>query len=194
MGRKVRMQGWFRSTGRAERDGAARVALRSAALHRGGDGAPPARIWHRSLGIALVVFAAALAIPPAASCATTPSPTPSFTPTPRVVEIPGRIFDASVGPNSGIAGASVEYAQQGVTASLLTDDQGEFAFTLTVPDSQDLIVRASAVGFAPELRSIRAGDLRDSGRLDIGLLPSATPLATFVYGRVYDASMGTDAV
>jgi hypothetical protein len=138
------------------------------------------------------VFAAALAAIPAVTRATTATPT--TTPTPRVVEIPGRIFDASLGANAGIAGATVELAQRGVTSSLVTDDQGEFAFTLTIPDSEDVIVQASAAGFVAVLRSIRAGDLRHGDRVDIGLQQVTTPLTTFIYGRVYDAAQGTDAV
>jgi hypothetical protein len=143
-------------------------------------------------GLAIaILIAAALMVGPSAAGGLTP--TPSATATPRVMEIPGRVFDASHGTSAGIAGARVDVVQQGARESLTTDPSGGFAFTLTVPDSSTVSVWAAAGGFVPRLQTIRAGDLRLAGVLDFALQPAPPRLDASIHGRVYDAAVGSDA-
>jgi hypothetical protein len=138
--------------------------------------------------LAAGVVVAALAGWPAAASALTA--TPSATATPRVVEIRGRVFDASQGEQVGIAGARVEYVQHAVRESRITDATGAFAFTLTVPDNANLPVWTTADGFQPDLQMVRAGDVRQAGTLQLGMQPAPPRTTAFIHGRVYDASAG----
>ena len=129
-------------------------------------------------------------------CATvpTPPPTPTATPPPGATEIRGRVFDASRGPNAGIAGARVELHVAGTRpdGAAYTDATGAFALVLSLEDDDWIVVEATANGFydGGSDRGYTGADLRGSPPLSFGLQPRHD---TEIHGRVFDASQGASA-
>lgn len=155
--------------------------------------ARPLNPWRTLADAFTVAVVITVALAGRASTAGGLTPTPTATATPKVVEIHGRVFDAALGASAGIAGARVDFEQQGVRGSATTDAGGGFSFTLSIPDNSTLPVWATADGFVPRLQTFRAGDLRLAGSIDIALQPAPPRVEVSIYGSVYDASGGSEA-
>ncbi len=170
-----------------DRPSAARL---DSAVHSRRCGLANARGARRAITLARLLTAALIGWAAAADALTA---TPTASPTPRVVEIRGSVFDAAQGPGVRIVGARVEFVQNHVREFRTSDAAGDFAFTLVVPDDTSFPVWTSVNGYRPDLHVFRAGDLRQTGTLDIGLTPAPPRTTAFIYGHVYDASVGSEA-
>jgi hypothetical protein len=105
-----------------------------------------------------------------------PTPTPTASPTPQrtgdlgIVEVRGRVYDASCAEQTGIAGATVRHGGSGA-GSVETDASGNFAFSRSLHDTDAVRIEVSAVGFTSEERVYGAVELAYGGPLAFGLTP-----------------------
>ena len=129
----------------------------------------------------------------------TPGPLPNPTGDLGTVEIRGRLFDASRGPDAPIAGATIRYDQierfgPGVSGDVTTDAAGRFAFTLALHDTDIVILRALPDGYFGVFARYSGVDLwLLAGVINLPAEPLGTREPVDIGGLVYDLSIGRSA-
>jgi hypothetical protein len=101
----------------------------------------------RVRNVALELQAGATVRTPSGTVTPTPSPRPERTGDLGTIEIRGQVYDASVGPDAAIAGASVSYYSPEGSGTTSTGTQGEFSFQLFLHDTDTVRVSVEAAGF-----------------------------------------------
>ena len=110
--------------------------------------------------------------------------------------IVGRVFDTSLGVDTGIHFALVELhipGASGGATSATADADGNFAITLPPGDETSVFVSVSAQGYYPFNHWSSGEDLRQASPLAIGLQPAPQRIGTTVTGIIYDAGVGPAA-
>ena len=102
--------------------------------------------------------------------------------------IRGTVYDASIGPEERVAGAWVSYDHSSYYPEVrgsgakrtVTDQNGEYAFTLLVHDTDALVFMVDAQGFERYSQRFTGVDLHPAGlhRIDFGLTPLIAPAVT----------------
>lgn len=119
-----------------------------------------------------------------------PTPTPTATAAPQRTgdlgtrQIRGHVYDLQRGVDAGIAGATVSYVAPSGAGTVQTDDQGAFAFSLFLHDTDSIAVRASATGYHASEVHLTGLQLWYQPTLDVGLEPADSSRHR-VTGRVH---------
>src|SRR5262245_6413185 len=113
-----------------------------------------------------------------------------YTPT----TVAGRVYDASLGPQTGIGGVRVAFEIAGLApgGETVTAADGTFAVSFVVLDDDWVSIQVRVDGYHFYSRAMEGAVLK-SGPVDVPLEPAAPRVDAEIGGLVYDASIGPTA-
>ncbi len=127
-------------------------------------------------GDALTIVRGTAGSSPSATPTPTPSPRPQRTGDLGTKVVHGKVYDASVGPSTPLAGATVRYAHYspvnpGGSGSLVTGADGQYAFDLFLHDTDAIQFTVEAPGFRTATAYTGGYELWSGPAPDFAMIP-----------------------